>query len=149
MGISLSQYRATIGLWYNKCWRPSAQVNSNLHFLINQTCLNNKNKLLGLINITSLICTILGLMATILSKHCLQVLLIMSGVEQNPGPVTQSPKDILEELCSTSSDEQVKRVLSAYPLGVSLTSQKSAIGKFKKDEILATLQFLRVSDQER
>ena len=149
MGISLSQYRATIGLWYNKCWRPSAQVNSNLHYLINQTCLNNKNKLLGLINIASLICITLGLMATILSKHCLQVLLIMSGVEQNPGPVTQSPKDILEELCSTSSDEQVKRVLSAYPLGVSLTSQKSAIGKFKKDEILATLQFLRVSDQER
>ena len=146
MGISLSQWRATIGLRYNKYWRTSAQVNSGLHYLIGQTCLNNKNKLLGLINIVSLISITLGLGATILSKHCLQVLLIMSGIEQNPGPDTS--KDILEELCSTSSDEQVKRVLSAYPLGVALTSQKTAIGKFKKEEILATLQFLKVSDQE-
>ena len=146
MGISLSQYRATIGLWYIKCWRSSAQVNSNLHYLINHTCLNNRNKLLGLINIASLICITLGLGASILSKQCLQVLLIMSGVEQNPGPVTS--KDILEELCSKTSDEQVKRLLSAYPLGATLTSQKTAMGKFKKEELSATLQFLRVPDQE-
>ena len=141
MGISLSQYRAAIGLW-----RPSAQCKLRFFIEINQMRSSDMTNVLGLINIASLISIVLGLSATIISRQCLQALLMMSGVEQNPGPVAQL--DILGELCNKSPDEQVRNVLRAYPHGVALSIQKAAINKFKKDELIATLQFLRIPDQE-
>ena len=142
MGISLSQYRAAIGLW-----RPSAQCKLSLLMDITLLRASDKTYALGLINIASLISIIVGLTATIISRQCLQALLLISGVEKNPGPVTQH--DILGELSIKAPDEQTKNVLRAYPLGVALSFQKVAINRFKKDELIAALKFLRTPDQER
>ena len=119
MGISLSQYRAAIGLW-----RPSAQCKLSLLMDITLLRASDKTCALGLINIASLISIIVGLTATIISRQCLQALLLISGVEKNPGPVTQH--DILGELSIKAPDEQTKNVLRAYPLGVALSFQKSS-----------------------
>ena len=91
---------------------------------------SDKTYALGLINIASLISIIVGLTATIISRQCLQALLLISGVEKNPGPVTQH--DILGELSIKAPDEQTKNVLRAYPLGVALPFQRAAINRFKK-----------------
>ena len=133
MGISLSQYRAAIGLWR----RPSAQSKKSYDTDAYESLHSWKiNNVLGIINVLSLICIILsksalidlGLTSSLMSRQCLQSLLIISGVEQNPGPTGQ--QDIIEELCRKSSNDVINKVLRAYPLGQTLTQQKTAINKF-------------------
>ena len=152
MGISLSQYRAAIGLWR----RPSALSKKSYDIDAYESLHSWKiNNVLGLINVLSLICIILsksalidlGLTSSLMSRQCLQSLLIISGVEQNPGPTGQ--QDIIEELCRKSSNDVINKVLRAYPLGQTLTQQKTAINKFKKEELLVTLEFLKVSNQDK
>ena len=138
MGISLTQYRVTIGQYNIRRWRPSAGCTSTLHVRMDA-----KIKALGLVNIASLICIILGLSTTIISGQCLQALLMISGIEQNPGPVNQ---EILDELTRKSLDETTKKIIMAYHPGQDLKAQKRAIGKFKKEELIAALQFLRAPD---
>ena len=101
MGISLSQYRAAIGLWR----RPSA-VSTNLDALNSFESIQRGkiNNAIGLINIFCLVSTItllfaapeLGLSASLMTRQCLKTLLVMSGVEQNPGPASQ--QNAIEEL---------------------------------------------------
>ena len=62
------------------------------------------NNVFGLINIMNLVCIVLlhsavldlGLSTSLMSRQCLQSLLLISGVEQNPGPTSQ--QDIIDEL---------------------------------------------------
>ena len=56
----------------------------------------------------------LGLGATLMNKQCLQALLIISGVEQNPGPVTGQA--VIDGLCGNAQTEEIKKVLKSYPL---------------------------------
>ena len=104
---------------------------------------NDKIKVLGLVNITSLICIILGLSTTIIRRQCLQALLMISGIEKNPGPVSQ---EILDELTKKSTNETTKNIIKAYNPGQHLKSQKTAMRKFKKEELTAALAFLRAPD---
>ena len=128
MGISLTQYRATIGQY--KCrviirrWSSSASW---------ETYSNDTRKALGLVNIASLISIILGLSTIIISRQCLLILLLISGIEKNPGPVSQ---EILDELIRRSTDETTKNIIKAYNPGQHLKSQKAAMRKFKKKNSL-------------
>ena len=122
MGISLTQYRVTIGQYHCRVtirrWRSSASW---------ETYSNDTRKALGLVNIASLICIILGLSTTIISRQCLQALLMISGIEQNSGPASQ---EILDELTRKSTDETTKNIIKAYNLGKHLKSQKDTIRRF-------------------
>ena len=113
------------------------------------------NNVLGLMNIMCLASIILsnsatldlGLSASLMSRQCLQMLLIISGVEQNPGPVSQ--QNIIEDLCGKSSNDVIHKILRAYPLGQTFAQQKTVINKFKKEELIVTLESLKLTNQEK
>ena len=94
MGISISQYRAAIGLW----GRPSA-VATNFDALNSFESIQRGkiNNAIGMINIFCVLSTItlffaapdLGLNASLMTRQCLKTLLVISGEEQNPGPASQ------------------------------------------------------------
>ena len=104
-------------------------------------CNENIERVAGLINIMCLVCIAVsnslvldqGLSATLMSRQCLQALLLISGVEQNPGPITQ--QSIIEELSSKTSNDVIKKVLAAYPVGKTLLQKKTAITKFSREEL--------------
>ena len=68
---------------------------------------------------------------------------MISGIEKNPGPVSQ---EILDELIRRSTDETTKNIIKAYNPGQHLKSQKAAMRKFKKEELTADIVFLRAPD---
>ena len=152
MGNTLSQYRAAIGLWN----RPSAQKNKpydrdtakSLHS-------GNINNVVGFVYIMCLVSIVLlnsvsldlDLNATLMSRQCLQALLVISGVEQNPGPVSQ--QEVIEELCNKSANEVINKILRAYPLGQTFAQQRTAMNKFKKEELVLTLEFLKLTNQDK
>ena len=90
MGVSISQYRASIGLW-NRRMIYSRSYNKVMSNYLNDT---NIKKLIGFtiimnfvsIGIMSFIATDQNLNMSIISMQCLKALLVISGVEQNPGP---------------------------------------------------------------
>ena len=152
MGISISQYRSAIGLFR----RPPANMkefnDSNSYKSMQRGKINIA---LGLINVISLLSIIvlhsttseLSLSASLIAHQCLQALLAISGVEQNPGPVSQ--QNVIEELCSKSTNDVVHKILRAYPLGQTFFQQKKAINKFLKEELILVLDFLKLSNQEK
>ena len=150
MGISISQYRAAIGLW-----RPSAKSENNDVTNLYESMQRGKiNNVIGLVNIFSVVSIIvlsttseLGLSASLISYQCLQSLLAISGVEQNPGPVSQ--QNAIEELSSKSTNDVVKKILGAYPLGQTFSQQKKIINKFNKEELILVLEFLKVNNQDK
>ena len=90
MGVSISQYRASIGLW-NRRMIYSRTYNTEISNHLNDT---NIKKLIGLtiimnivsIGIMNCVATDQNLSMSIISMQCLKALLVISGVEQNPGP---------------------------------------------------------------
>ena len=152
MGITLTQYRAAIGLWS----RGSAQTKISCTMNSSEPLYKeNINSVVGLINIMCLVCIAVSnflvldqsLSATLMSRQCLQALLLISGVEQNPGPMSQ--QDIIEDLSSKSSNDVVKKVLTAYTVGQTLAQQKTVINRFRKEELIATLEFLKLTGQDK
>ena len=152
MGNTLSQYRAAIGLWN----RPSAHKNKPYDRDVAESLHSeNMNNVLGFLNIMCLVSIVLlnfvtldlGLNTTLVSRQCLQALLIISGVEQNPGPVSQ--QEVIEELCHKSANEVINKILRSYPLGQTFAHQRTVINKFKKEELVATLEFLKVNNQDK
>ena len=150
MGISLSQYRAAIGLWRRLPAQSKKSYDMNAYESLHGKKINN---VFGLINIMNLVCIVLlhsavldlGLSTSLMSRKCLQSLLLISGVEQNPGPISQ--QDIIDELCIKSTNDLIRNVLRAYPLNKTLTHQKREIKKIKNDDLILTLEFLKVTNQ--
>ena len=150
MGVTISQYRAAIGHWNRRIVHGNSYIKETANHLNDE---NTKN-VIGLFIIVSLVFSGLlnsvvtdqNLSMSIMSMQCLQALLVISGVEQNPGPMSQ--QSIIEELSSKSPNEVINKVLKAYPIGQTLGQQKNAINKFKKEELITTLEFLKVTNQE-
>ena len=150
MGVTISQYRAAIGHWNRRIVHGNSYIKETSNHLNDE---NTKN-VIGLFIIVSLVFSGLlnsvvtdqNLSMSIMSMQCLQALLVISGVEQNPGPMSQ--QSIIEELSSKSPNEVINKVLKAYPIGQTLGQQKNAINKFKKEELITTLEFLKVTNQE-
>ena len=111
MGISLSQYRAAIGLWRRLPVQSKKSYDMSGYETLHGKKISN---VIGLMNIMNLVCIILlhsavldlGLSTSLMSRQCLQSLLIISGVEQNPGPTGQ--QEIIDELCNKSTNDLVK-----------------------------------------
>ena len=153
MGITISQYRAAIGLW-NRPTAPSKKAyetgtSESLH------C-GQIDLLVSLTHIICIVCIVLsnckatdlGLGATLMSRQCLQALLAISGVEQNPGPVSlESQKKAIDELCSKAPSDKIKDILKAYHPQESETRQRNAIKQFKREELILALEFLKLTNQ--
>ena len=89
----------------------------------------------------------LGLGATLMNRQCLQALLIISGVEQNPGPVTGQA--VIDGLCGNAQTEEIKKVLKSYPLSGEYERQKKALMKARNAELISALEYLKVTNQDK
>ena len=152
MGITLTQYRAAIGLWRRGPAQSKVSCTMNYSEPLYR---ENINSFVGLINMLCLVCIAVSnslamdqsLSATLMSRQCLQALLLISGVEQNPGPM--STQSIIEDLISKTSNDVIKKVLTAYPVGRTLKQQNTVINRFKKEELIATAEFLKLTNQDK
>ena len=93
----------------------------------------------------------------LISHQCQKALLIMAGVEQNPGPVTgtetvdeiiNKQEDIIAELCSDAPNTDIRDCLRLYKPKNSVRQHKSEFNKPHKNVIVSTLDFLSVTGQD-
>ena len=102
MAVTISQYRAAIGLW-NRRLIYGKSYNKKMFNHLNDV---NAKKLIGSIIIMNLVfigilnyvVTDQNLSMSIMSMQCLKAFLAISGVEQNPGPMFMAQQSTIEKI---------------------------------------------------
>ena len=94
---------------------------------------------------TKACCPLDYLTCSSISAQCHEALLMISGIEPNPGP---SDEDIVAQLCVDADDDAVRDCLRKYDLTNTTAQHKTAFGKEKKPTLVATLAYLGVPDQD-
>ena len=82
-----------------------------------------------------------------MNHRCHSILLLIAGVDSNPGPSTNddtvpSAEDILADLTIGAPNDEIRDCLRLYNHNHTLKKQKMEIGKCKRDTIVATLDYL-------
>ena len=204
MGISLQQYRATIGKWHaGRIIITIAQYcpTEQKHKKICKNICNERDQkrqikgpwklyaltlyaviLFGLAlvsittnsnssmkNATNMLCLIPNTPSTNLPDHavanggqiplqCHKALLVMAGVEPNPGPVAglelmdewiKKQEDIIAGLCAEATDSEVRDCLKLYNPKNSNSKHKTELNKCPKPTITKTLEFLAITGQDQ
>ena len=99
----------------------------------------------------------LGLLLICLSLLCHGKLLLISGVESNPGPViiddsaiADTERDILAGLCAQAPDTEVRDVLRLYPLDAQLGEHKKPFKRsgITKPKLVKTMDYLKCPGME-
>ena len=203
MGISLQQYRATIGKWNagrinrtiaQSCPTEKAHPNfcktnckerhqkktirgpwklyavtlyAVILFGLAFTSITNSN--ISTNNATNMLCIIPIRPSINLPDHavanggqvplqCHKALLIMAGVEANPGPVTglemmdewtKKHEEIIAGLCADAIDSTVRDCLKLYNPKNSNSKHKTELNKCPKLTITNTLDFLAIPGQDQ
>ena len=80
-----------------------------------------------------------------ISRQCLEALLLIGGVEQNPGP-TQD--DILAGLCADVRTTEVRDCLRRYKPENSLQQHRTDFNQCTKNVLVATSDYLEKPDQD-
>ena len=93
----------------------------------------------------------------LISHQCQKALLIMAGVEQNPGPssgirtedeIINKQEDIIAELCADAPNIDIRDCLRLYKPKNNVRQHKSEFSKLNKPVIVSTLDYLSVTGQE-
>ena len=88
-----------------------------------------------------------------LSQQCLNTLLVIGGVELNPGPPgddawLETQQNILAGLCSEATSNEICDCLRLYRPQNSSRQHKTEFGKCQKSVLVTTLDFLKVPNQD-
>ena len=88
-----------------------------------------------------------------LSQQCLNILLIIGGVKLNPGPPgddawLETQQNILAGLCPEATSNEIRDCLHLYRPQNSSRQHKIEFGKCQKSVLVATLDFLKVPNQD-
>ena len=138
MGNSLQQYRAAIGL-FGIC--KQCNDDSNLTPVIEQDDdeyrdHNNEHFVVKgqwKLHATVLLIVSLSILATSLAGTCKANLLLMSGIEPNPGPVsTENQKKVLAGLTDHFKTKELLEILNSYIPNDTWENQYKAIEARKK-----------------
>ena len=90
--------------------------------------------------------------------QCHQALLVMAGVEQNPGPVTgieaedetfNKQEDIIAELCSDAPNTEIRDCIRLYKPKNSVRQHKNEFTKCQKQVLVNTLEYLNITGQDQ
>ena len=87
--------------------------------------------------------------------QCHRALLVISGVEQNPGPgsdvidTSRKHEDIIAELCTDAPSIQIRDCLRSYNPKNNIRQHKREFNKSPKPVIVSTLEFLAVTGQDQ
>lgn len=86
-----------------------------------------------------------------ITRQCLAALLLISGIEPNPGPVSETRRqeelNILAGLCATAPQE-VRDCLRLYEPRNTFTEHKLQFSGCNKPVLVATLDYLQIPDQD-
>ena len=91
----------------------------------------------------------------IIPFQCHRALLVISGVEQNPGPgadvidITRKHEDIIAELCTDAPSIEIRDCLRSYNLKNNNRQHKREFDKSHKSVIVNTLEFLAETGQDQ
>lgn len=90
----------------------------------------------------------------LLSHQCHSALLLIAGVEPNPGPTPQdgqlpSAEDIMAGLCANAPTTDVRDCLRLYNLGNTSNQHKTAFNKCQKSLLVTTLDYLKKPGQDQ
>ena len=80
-----------------------------------------------------------------ISAQCHELLLMISGIESNPGPTQE---DIIAQLCADAVDVTVRDCLRKYDPKNTTDLHKKELGKCKKPVLVETLAYLGIPDQD-
>ena len=143
----MEQYRASVGT-FNRVSLVSAAYRGGLEFdpfgdnepciLISMTLLNVTWKSAAL-----------ALLLIVLSPTCLGSLLLIGGVESNPGPVTaDSKRSVLAALCAGAPTSEIRDCLRCYDISKSTTFIERKMDKISVPTLVSTMTYLGVQGQE-
>ena len=192
MGISIQQYRSSIGRWNAGRTKQSPQISASTHVMG-----NNKERLsythvvkgprklhalilrLAFITLTMMTEThepttststalpsapntlpqtntstgvTQGLMPSsdLISHQCLQSLLVIAGVEKNPGPsedpekTLEEQRNILAELCANAPCNETRDTLKLYDQQLNTQGLEKQLNKASKNLLVDSLEYLGV-----
>ena len=166
MGISTEQWRAAIGAGA-RCVAPLCCPRSSAS---EGACYEEpdlrSHRRTPLLNIPWKIAS-LGLLLVCLASTCQATLLVMGGVEANPGPPksstagqqpqqvspeTQAIRDgqqaVLDKLCAMSTSESVRNTIRLYDVTKSSAKNHDNLTKCSKPQLVETMDYLKTENQE-
>lgn len=153
MGISLELYRARIGSFNNRCRVKDSAQKPDLDPRLSSTSTSSAQipppLVIPLIRLTWKQSS-LGLLLIIITFLCHNQLLLRSGVESHPGPLDNDVvRDIIAGLCVDAPSDQVRDTLRNYDCTLDLKQNKTKYKKTNKQELVDTLNFLGVKNQDQ
>ena len=85
----------------------------------------------------------------LISHQCLTALLLMSGVEPNPGPDDQDQHtEIVAGLCTGAPSTEIRECLRLHNPQNNIKQHRTEFGRCSKSVLVATLDYLRVPGQD-
>ena len=145
MGISLGLYRARIGSFNNTKLKECIPFDPL--FLDSDTAKFDPSPTRLKFSLKWKQATLCLILLTI-SAICQGNLLIIGGVEKNPGPDIDIGADVLAGLCDGAPSTDIRDCLRAYRRELSTTALKRAFMKHDKDVVIKTMEYLNVSGQD-
>lgn len=168
MGVSIEQYRAAIGLFMiSRGCKMQPLLEHDFDY--DETGHDiNWSQPTGRVTSTSWklnAILLVTLVTTILAKSCMEDLLLISGIEPNPGPITETAEQkaarlkkqqdkcdeynrIIAELVTKAPNEQIKNCLRLYNPENNLKKHHRAFNARVKDVLVETLDFLGFPGKE-
>lgn len=148
MGISLEQYRARIGTFSARGCK-SKDVSDPI-VLDGLSDLDTSSPIMISLNWKA---SSLGLLLIVLCAICQNELLLMGGVESNPGPTSEETNDkrasVIAELIVKAESQTVKDVIRLYKPVMTQEQLQTAFKGPRKELIIETLTYLGVPGCQR
>ena len=147
MGVSLDQYRAAVGL-FSRGFSTNAAYNvENGNYPLGLGDQSDPGSL-PLLNMTWKAAS-LAILLVVLSPACLGSLLLIGGVESNPGPVTaDSKKSVLAALCAAAPSSEIRDCLRCYDTSKSTAHIERKMNGISVPNLTSTMTYLGVPGQE-
>ena len=148
MGISLELYRARIGGF---ACRSNHATDCRQELTLDDIAYLASHRANSLhaepivISIGSKLACLTLLMLAV-SALCHEHLLVIGGVEQNPGPPTS--KDVLARLCIDTSANEVRDCIRLYNLERDYTSNRKKLSGVTIETLIKTMTYLGIPGQE-
>ena len=147
MGISLEQYRAAVGT-FCRLSHTHAVYHGGLEIDPPGVEEPYIHESLPVLRVTWKAAA-LALLLIVLSPSCLGSLLLIGGVESNPGPVTAgSKKSVLAALCTGAPTNEIRDCLRCYDISKSTAAIERRMAAVSAPNLIATMTYLGVPGQE-
>ena len=143
----MEQYRAAVGL-FSREFRTSAACDGEWGAGPLEVGDPSVHGPLTLLNVTWKAAT-LALLLVVLSPACLGSLLLIGGVEANPGPMTEdSKRSVLAALCAGAPTSEIRDCLRCYDTSKSTVQIERKIQGISVPNLVSTMTYLGVPGQD-